>query len=115
MPDQLKVFTLEGLAELHGGDVKADFETVLQALVKDCTSRPAIKKKRQVSIVIDVEPILAKDGTCDNVAVSVQVASKQPARVVPTHVMQATVKGGLKYNPDSPSDPDQKTIFDPES
>lgn len=111
MSGELKVFTLEALAELSGGDVKADFESVLAGLVKDCTGRPSIKKKRQVSIVVDVEPVLAQDGTCDNVTVNVQVASKCPAKTIPAHVMQATVKGGLKFNPSSPDDPNQKTIF----
>ncbi len=110
MAQQLKLLNLKSLPELGDGDLERDFEAALALLVKDCLARPSIKKKRQVSIVIDIEPQTKQDGTCDDVNVDVQVASKSPAKIVPTHTMRTTANGGLRYNPASPGNPDQKTL-----
>ncbi len=84
---------------------------MLAALVKDCTSRPSIKKTRRLTLTIDVEPLINQDGTCDDVSVDVEVGAKAPAKLVPTHRMRTTANGGLRYSPESPTNPDQKTIF----
>ena len=106
----LKLLTLKTLAELDDS-LPTDFEAMLAAAVKDCLKRPSIKRKRSVSIVVEVTPVLRQDGTVDDIRVDVQVAGKSPAKIVPTVTARATVHGGLKWNPDSPGDPDQKTLF----
>ena len=103
-------FDLRTLHQLGDGTLADDFAATLQGLVKDCLARPGIEKKRQVSIVIDVLPHANQDGTCDDVEIRVQVASKAPARQVTPYVMRATVQGQLRYAPDSPGNPDQGTL-----
>jgi len=100
-------FNLETIRALPGGDLKRDFDEVLKSLVKDCLARPSIDKTREVKLVVQVRPCLKQDGTCDDVKVDVQVASKAPAKIVPSYVMRANVHGSLLYQPDSPSDPSQ--------
>jgi len=112
MSDELRTFGLDTLSAMGDGTLRADFDSVLAGLVRDCLERPTVTKKRQVSVVIDVVPVLSPSGGCDDVEVRVQVASKQPARALEPHVMHATVKGGLRFNPHSPADPDQRTMFD---
>lgn len=109
---QQQLFTLKTLHQLGDGNLEADFEATLQGLVKDCLARPSLDKTRQVKIVIDIQPKLKQDGTCDDVIVDVQVASKAPARIIPPYVMRATVNGGLKYQPDSPDNPDQSSLYE---
>jgi hypothetical protein len=110
MADDLKLLTLRSLADVGDGDLEKDFEATLAALVKDCLSRPSIKKVRELKVQIQVTPVLNQDGTCDDVEVDVQVGSKAPAKIVPTIRARATVHGGLKWSPSSPDNPDQKTI-----
>jgi len=105
----LKLLTLATLPEVDAS-LPEDFESMLAGMVKDCLARPSIKKKRQVSILVDVAPILNQDGTCDDVEISIQVAGKSPARIIPSIIARATVKGGLKWSPDSPDNPSQETL-----
>ena len=114
MSDQLKLLSLANLAELDDA-LQIDFDHALSAAAKDCLARPSIKKKRQVSIVVDLAPVVNQDGTCDDIRIDVQVAGKSPAKVVPTIVARATVNGGLKWNRNSPTNPDQTALdFDVE-
>jgi len=110
-----QLFTLKNLHLLGDGDLERDFEVTLASLVKDCTARPSIEKLREVKLVVQLKPKVNQDGTCDDVIVSVQVASKALAKQVSPYVMRATVNGGLKYSPDSPTNPDQASLdYDPE-
>ena len=109
MPENLKLLSLANLAELDES-LPNDFNAGLAAAVKDCLARPSIKKKRQVSVLVDVTPILRQDGTCDDIEINVQVCGKSPARIISPVVGRATVHGGIKWNPESPDNPDQKTI-----
>lgn len=105
-----QLFNLKTLHLLGAGDLERDFEATLASLVKDCTARPSVGKKRQVSLVVDMTPKVNADGSCDDVVVSVQVVSKAPAKMVDPYVMRATVNGGLKYQPDSPGNPAQESL-----
>lgn len=107
----LKLLTLKTLADLGDGDLERNFEAVLAAAVKDCTARPSLKNPRKVTLQIVVRPVLKQDGTCDDVTVDVEVGSKSPAKIVPTYTMTTTANGGLRYNPQSPNDPNQQTLY----
>lgn len=110
-----RMFTCEELAHYADGQLSQDFNTQLSAAVKDCVDRPSIKNKREVKIVVTIEPHLNVDGTCDDVYVHVEVAGKTPAKSVPDYRMTATAKGGLKYEPLSPGNPNQPGLdFDKE-
>jgi hypothetical protein len=108
--DRLLLLTLKTLDQIGEGNLDADFAQTLQGLVRDCMARPAIKKTREVSIVFKLTPIQKNDGTCDDVTVVVQVASKAPAKIIEPYQMRATINGGLKFAPDSPGNPDQGTL-----
>lgn len=108
--EKLVLLTLETLNRLGEGSLKIDFEATLQALVKDCLARPSIEKAREVAVVFKLVPVLKQDGTCDDVALGVQVTSKSPAKALPTYVTRATVNGGLKFAPLSPGNPEQGTM-----
>lgn len=110
MGKPLVLFTLSTLPSLDDGNLANDFDATLASLVKDCLARPGVKKRRQVSIVIDIDPVPNADGSCDDVEVNVQVTSKAPAKLVRPYRMRATQKGGLKYSPDSPDNPDQQAL-----
>lgn len=109
MSDQLKLLSLANLAELDS-NLPQDFNAMLAAAVLDCTNRPSIKKPREISVVVKVTPILKQDGTVDDVEINVQVCGKSPAKIIQPIVGRATVNGGVKWSPDSPDCPDQKTI-----
>lgn len=107
-----ELFNLKTIHLLGDGTLNQDFETTLASVVKDCTSRPAIDKPREVKIVVTVRPKPNQDGTCDDVVVHVQVASKAPAKQIQPYTMRATANGGLRYQPADPSNPDQTGIFE---
>jgi hypothetical protein len=69
--EKLSLLTLRSLADLGDGDLEKDFEEVLKTLVRDCTTRPSIKKSREVKLVVTLAPALNQDGTCDDVMVDV--------------------------------------------
>lgn len=110
MPQQL--LTLRSLHLLGDGTLDTDFTATLAAAARDCVERAGIDKTREVKIVFTLRPVIAANGSCDDVEVDVQVASKSPAKQVPTYTMTCTKNGGLKFQPDSPGDPRQEGMFD---
>lgn len=115
MPTNLRPFSLSELSAYAGGELAQNFDALLAAAVRDCVERPTVEKKRTVSIVINVTPVRDSDGTCSDVVLDVQTPAKTPAKQLQPHVMRATVSGGLRYAPDSPTNPDQQVLgFDDE-
>ena len=102
-----RLFTLKTMHQFADGDLDRDFMEAMAAAAKDCTNRSAIEKARTVSLVVKMLPKRNQDGTCDDVLVHVQVVAKQPAKQMDLFQMRTTANGGLKYQPDSPLNPDQ--------
>jgi hypothetical protein len=105
-----QLFTLKTLHLLDDGELAAAFDEQLAGLVKDCLARPKIEKERTLKLEVKVEPYVKTDGTCDDVVVKCFTSSKAPTRPITPYRMNSTVNGGLKFAPDSPDSPDQKSL-----
>ena len=101
------LFSLKNLSQLAGGDIERDFNQAMASIVRDCFERPSIEKRREIRLLVLFTPVQKNDGTCDDVNVSIQLAAKHPCQSYEPYVMRATVNGGLRYQPESPENPEQ--------
>lgn len=105
---KLELLTVASLHAIDG--LAADFDSQLAAAVLDCRERPGNNGARKIKICVEVSPC----ETGDDVTVHVTTESRSPSRRLADYRMMATRNGGLKFNPQSPSDPNQETLdFDP--
>ena len=110
-----QLLTLSTIHVLDDGELAKDFNEQLQALVKDCVSRPGIDKARELRLTVKIKPAALANGQCDDVFVECFTTSKQPNRPIEIYRMRTTANGGAKFQPDSPLSPDQKDLgFDDE-
>lgn len=81
--------SLDTLGEISDGAIRSDFNSLLARLIEDCTSRPAVKKARTLTIKCELVPRVGEDGHCSEVDFSAQVLGRSPARVTVSPAMQA--------------------------
>ncbi len=104
----LEKFTMDTIAEMDGGRIKAAFTQALKRLEDDCKDRPALKKARELHLVMTMTPV--PDGAdLDSVNVTFKIKESIPKRESKSYNMQA-VRGGLLFNDASPEDVKQKTL-----
>jgi len=91
--------------------LREEFDRRMADAVADCKTRPGLNKCREVSLTIKIWPAPQEP---DDVLVDHAVKSKIPIREIDRYRMQTTVNNGLKFQPNSPVDPDQESLFDDE-
>lgn len=102
---------LETLNQIDGGKVQEALNHHLKRVAMDCKDRPADATARTVTMTIKLVPDMEPDGSCERCRMAVEFASK-----VPNHRTRA-IEIGLKangtpvFNPDSPTNVDQSTMF----
>jgi hypothetical protein len=104
MPQQL--LTLATLHEYEDGSLAAEFDELLRAAVLDCLAKPGIDKARKVALEVTLTPITDSSGVCEDLLVHVRTSAKSPARPFQAYRMRTTRRGGLKFSPSNPLDPD---------
>lgn len=102
-----QLFNLKSLHQI--GELDKAFEELRPMLVKDCVARPAIKKARELKIVMRFTPC---ERDPQDVIVETFVTCKMPNRPAEVYRMASTTQGGLKFQPDSPMSPDQDSLFE---
>ncbi len=107
---QLKELTLASLAEIDGGRFATAFQQHIKRVAADCYDRPNDGKPREITIKLAVKPITI-DGLCDDVNVTLQVASSVPKQQTRPYNM-ALKKAGMLYRPDSPDDVEQNNFLE---
>ena len=108
-------FALKTIGLLDFGIIDEAFTKDLQRVVQDCLERPMDGKPRKVSIVFSIAPEKKPDmRDCDSVTVECEVTSTVPKKRTQVYTMTPTVGGQLLFNPDTPEDPDQATLYDDE-
>lgn len=103
---KMELFTIRELHLIDSGELEKDFNDQLKALVNDCVNRPGIEKDRTLKLELILSPAKKSDGTCEDVFVLCRTSSKMPSRPVAPYRMAATKNGALKFQPDSPLDPE---------
>ena len=106
--------TLESIAEIDGGKVKAALDKHLKRAATDCYDRPGDNKPRKVTLEIAVVPVLADDGSCSEVKAQMHVGSAVPKHRTRVISLGLSPNGTLKFNPDSPESIDQTTFLNDE-
>lgn len=104
MPQQL--LSLATLHEYEDGSLAAEFDDLLRAAVLDCLAKPGIDKPRKVALEVTLTPLTDSSGVCEDVLVNVRTSAKSPARPFQCYRMRTTRRGGLKFQPSNPLDPD---------
>lgn len=102
---------LANLGDLSSGQSRAVIDAAIRAAVRDTEDRGSDKKKRKVTIVLEI----GKVG--DSITASVEAKTTLPPyRTEPTigaitYSDNGTV-AGVEFNPNSPGNPDQQDIPD---
>lgn len=105
----LQKFTIESLASVDAGMLKAAFESALRRAQDDCTDRPGVKAARKVVITATLEPEVDDAGDSKTINVKFYVEDKLPKRGGRATNMVAA-RGGLAWNDESPDDVAQMTF-----
>lgn len=105
----LKKFSIECLADIDAGMLKAAFESAIKRAQDDCVDRPGVKDARKVIITASIEPCSDEAGDANSVDVRFYVEDKLPKRGGRKTNM-ACARGGLAYNDESPDDVAQMTF-----
>lgn len=105
----IEKFSLESLAHLDNGRLRAGLDQALRRAQTDCTDRPGLKKPRRITLTIDMTPVPNEAGDLESCDVAFQVTEKTPNRQSKVYNMKAT-PGGLLFNELSPNDIKQSTL-----
>lgn len=104
-----KPLTLESLHLVDRGLIAVMVDREIQRCFSDCDDRPTLEKPREVIIKIKQVPA-ASDERLNHVKVAVSVESKIPGRNTVEYPMLAT-SDGLMFQPESPRNPRQNTLY----
>lgn len=107
----LQKFEIASLATLDQGRLAEVFERELHALEQDLRDRPGVSGKRQLMLIVELEPNVSENGELGSVDTSFEVKTKKPALKSAKYNMSAG-RGGLLYREDSPDDVRQRTLAD---
>lgn len=107
----LQKLTLDSFKALDLGKVHEGFQSHLARAASDCRDRPLESKARKVVLEIALAPRPDPSGETDEVDVQVQILSKIPAHRTKVYPMALFRNGTVGFNPDSPDNPDQATMF----
>lgn len=104
-----KRFSLDSLANLDDGRIRAAFELALQRCEHDCKDRPAVMDVRKITLACSIAPVLGPDGEMDSCNVQFQITDTIPKRQSKVYNMLAH-RDGLLFNDLSPEDIHQQTL-----
>lgn len=101
------------LPKLDNGLLKVIFDKYLTQIVEDCKDRPAESKPRTLTLELAFVPRSENPGRneCDGVSMAWKVKPKAPDQISRPYDMSIR-KNMLFFNPDSPDNIDQTTMFD---
>jgi len=101
--------TLQSLKELDFGKISAEYQKLLEFIVKDCWERPNDGKARKVVLQFEAEPIT--DGIdCQGVTARFKMKASTPDRQSRDYQLGVTKAGHLYFQEDSPDSPDQESL-----
>jgi hypothetical protein len=104
--------TLANLPEFSGGTIAGLFDLAVSAIGKDCTDRPALKKARKVTIVVEATPLMNTDGdVLRDVALTIRVNTTIPEQALENSVARINNKGQMAFSPFDRRNPDQLTLL----
>ena len=103
LPVAKSVYDLAGAQKIDA--LREEFNRRMSDAVADCKSRPGVKQPRVVTLIVKVTPHPQEP---DDVLVDHEVKAKTPTKHIDRYRMQATANNGLKFQPNSPEEPDQE-------
>lgn len=106
----LRKLTLEAVADIDGGRIKAAVEQALARCHRDVVDRPALKQARKVTLTLKITPIPEDCGlSAGSCNVEFDINESIPRRTSKKYNMQTT-RAGLLYEELSPEDVRQATL-----
>lgn len=110
----MQLFSIKHLDKVDFGSIAESLDRRLAQAAQDCLDRPGVKTAREVQLVIRMTPQPVTRGSTvdlDHVTTEFEIRAKVPCeRSIP--IFMEPMHGGLAFNPDLPSEPTGKTLFD---
>jgi len=103
-------FSLAELVNLDLGKAHAAFQAELGKVIQDLQDRPFDDGKRTVTLKLELMPEELIHGQLETVKTTILIDSKVPTKQTRAYSMRVTQQGRLTFNPESPDDPNQKTL-----
>lgn len=101
--------SLESLKNLDYGKVQAEFQKLLEFIIKDCWERPHDAKARKVLLQFEAEPVT--DGhDCTDIRARFKMKASVPDRQTKDYMMGLTKGGHIYFQEDSSDSPDQESL-----
>lgn len=110
----LKQIDWNEIGASKGGAVARAVEYQLSRAISDIKRAPDIAKDRVITIKLKLSPVTSEDDELQSIELETEVAGSLPARsqkIIVLHDSNAGTDVAV-YNPDSPANPFQKTMFD---
>ena len=103
---------LDSFEDIDGGRIAEELRVHLRRIWLDYKYRPADATARVVTMKIKLVPELEADGSCDRCKMAVEFSSSIPKHKTRTIELGMKASGMLVFNPDSPDNVVQSTMFD---
>ena len=107
----MQQLSLGSLKSLDMGKADEAFQSHLARAADDCRDRPLEAKARKVVLEVALVPRPDPSGDTTEVDVQIQLTSKIPSHRTKVYPMALFRNGAVGFNPDSPDNPNQATIF----
>lgn len=109
----IKEFVISNLSEIDSGRIAEALKLQLQRVLDDCRDRPNLDKPRKIKLQIEVTPTAdPRTFALDGVNMSFRINSTFPNMERIDLNLGCKADGRLYYSENSPSNFDQKTVFD---
>lgn len=115
--DKLQRLTLKTMEEVDYGKAMLAFQQALKRAVLDCIDRPGDKRARKITLQLNLTPVAEINGNtidCESAKGTFQVRFKPPDYETTAVDFGVRNNGELVFNPNSPDNHRQETMFDGE-
>lgn len=106
-----EILDIDAIMNMDGGEVREQADYHIRLMAKDCAERASDDRTRKITLEIEFKPVVDKSGPRQEAEVQVKFSSKIPGHMSRTLSTLIRRDGKLAYNPDSPRNAAQTTMF----
>ena len=106
-----EILDIDAIFDMDNGEVRQQANFHIAMMARDCNDRSSDDRVRKITLEIEFKPVVDKTGPRNEAEVQVKFSSKVPGHLSRTLSTLIRRDGKLAYNPDSPRNAAQTTMF----